>query len=615
MDLDHSEDDLDITEYFDESFHCNEDISNITNNIESVSLKEGDSFDDFDEAEFYVHRFSESKGFKIRLGRVKMIDTAENSKEVHKRTILCKHSGLFRPKNAENFCVFVTTLNDNHNYDLSSKAIQFEKDKQFTEEMWEEINFLVTKCHLSATMIRRILKEKFSSHPIFARDFYVEIQRCRPSYSTIKCDASQFYEQLLSKQWEDSRCPEQIMLWCEFNEAVGHDNTVGFFAAKLFLECHLYNRRFSWACAFTTMIFTLSIQITSFVESQNACIKRVLENSNTSLYDLNKVLIECSKEEQKRKQFEEWKRGVSSMTNATTIFPSIKSLVKYYLRPNIAHFLVEQMKESLYYTASHAIVEEIESLTSYESSQSEDIDDKPDAIVLCAMYLLKCLERTSIVEIWKISRVTSQGVNHFIFLLSDGSYSCTCLLQQSKGLVCHHFYHLLNITIKAQFSLQLIAPRWIPKSQRLDAVKKCVYFGQRFSNIKDKTTDMDITMSNKNHETEEITDDDFIDEMLFYRKVWGLARTAINKCMLHRDNEFILLIKNYLNRVRTREEELVRSQEVVVLTSQNVVENTEVSMIQLENPQKVVGRGRPKAESHHNKDITNITTQEANKKK
>ncbi|CAG8814538.1 31471_t:CDS:2, partial [Racocetra persica] len=196
-----------------------------------------------------------------------------------------------------------------------------------------------------------------------------------------------------------------------------------FFAAKLYLEHHLYNRCFSWVRAFTAMIFTLGIQTTSFVESQNACIKRVLENSNTSLCDLGKVLMERSKEEQKRKQFEKWKRGVPSMTNATTIFSSIESLVKCYLKPNVAHFLAKQMKESLYYTASYATVEKIKSLTSYESSQSEDIDDKPDAIVF---------------------------------------------------------------------------------------------------------------------ETEEITDDDFIDEMLFYGKVWGLAHTAVNKCMLHHDNEFIL---------------------------------------------------------------------------
>ncbi|CAG8631685.1 14945_t:CDS:2 [Cetraspora pellucida] len=155
MDLDYSEDNVDITEYFEESY--NKDVSDIANNIESLSLKEDDSFDDFDKAE-----------------------------------------------GNNDFCVFVTTLNDNHNHDLLSKVIQFEKDKQFTEEMQEEINFLVTKCRLGATMVRHILKEKFTSHLIFAKNLYVEIQRCWPSCSAIKCDASQFYEQLLSKQCEDS---------------------------------------------------------------------------------------------------------------------------------------------------------------------------------------------------------------------------------------------------------------------------------------------------------------------------------------------------------------------------------------------------------------------------
>ncbi|CAG8811817.1 10044_t:CDS:1, partial [Gigaspora margarita] len=66
----------------------------------------------------------------------------------------------------------------------------------------------------------------------------------------------------------------------------------------------------------------------------------------------------------------------------------------------------------------------------------------------------------------------------------------------------------------------------------------------------------------------------------------------------------------------TPEEELVRSQEEVVgSTSQNVVENIEVSMIELENPQKVVGRRRPKVASHHNKDIMDVISQETSKKK
>ncbi|CAG8549326.1 5978_t:CDS:2 [Racocetra persica] len=333
------------------------------------------------------------------------------------------------------------------------------------------------------------------------------------------------------------------------------------------------------------MIFMLGIQSTSFVESQNVCIKRVLKNSNTSLCDLGKVLMERGREEQKRKQFEEWKRNIPSMVNTTTIFSTIKPLVKHYLRPNIVHFLLEQMKESLYYTAHHATIEEIELLISYEPLQNEDIDDEPNAVILCAMYLLEHLEQNSIMEIWKISRVTSYGINHFIFLLADGSYSCTCLLQQKQGLVYRHFYHLLNITDKVQFSLQLIAPHWISKHQRLDTAKECTHFGQHFNN------------------------------MLFYEEVWGLAHTAINKCMLYRDNEFVSLIEDYLNKVSAREEELIRAQEDMTSASTNQNDNTEISTIQLVNPRKVAVKGRPKAVHHHNKNITKVTSQEASKKK
>ncbi|CAG8630709.1 8650_t:CDS:1 [Cetraspora pellucida] len=234
---------------------------------------------------------------------------------------------------------------------------------------------------------------------------------------------------------------------------------ISFPNARLYLECYLYKCRFSWACAFTVTAFTLGIQSTSFVESQNACIKRVLESSNTSLYELGKVLMERNNEEQKRKQFEEWKHGTLSSTIVVTIFPAIESLVKCYLRLNVSHFLIEQMKKSLYYMASHSTVEEVESLIICELSQSKDMDGELDAVNLSAKCLLDRLERNTIEEIWKLSRVTSSKINHFVFLLSNSLYSYMCPLQQKKGLVCWHFYYLLNITEKLQFSLCLIAKR------------------------------------------------------------------------------------------------------------------------------------------------------------
>ncbi|CAG8734454.1 6228_t:CDS:1 [Cetraspora pellucida] len=99
-------------------------------------------------------------------------------------------------------------------------------------------------------------------------------------------------------------------------------------------------------------------------------------------------------------------------------------------------FLVEQMKEGLYYTINQSLVEEVKLLTNYKPIPSEDLEDEPDAIALYAIYLLERLNQDVIKEVWKVSRVTSDRTNYFIFLLADGLYSCTCLLQQRKELVC-----------------------------------------------------------------------------------------------------------------------------------------------------------------------------------
>ncbi|CAG8810013.1 4700_t:CDS:2, partial [Dentiscutata erythropus] len=155
-----------------------EHYNHVSNNImetkkssdffEAMLLKEDNSFTDFDKAVDHVRRFVKYKGFKVHLGHVIAINKADNEKIIRKRTIVCKHSGVYKPKNPEkpgtsvqqkcqwhmNFFrpqdsldVIVTTLNNNHNHELSPKAIQFEKNRQFTAEMLQEVEFLVTKCN------------------------------------------------------------------------------------------------------------------------------------------------------------------------------------------------------------------------------------------------------------------------------------------------------------------------------------------------------------------------------------------------------------------------------------------------------------------------------------
>ncbi|CAG8827159.1 28824_t:CDS:2, partial [Racocetra persica] len=83
-------------------------------------------------------------------------------KVMRKRTIYCQHSGQYKAKNPENPGTSVRQGLDEHNYELSVEALQFEKLKIFTKKMQDDIVFYVKKCNFG--------------------------------------DAARFYEELLSKQ-------------------------------------------------------------------------------------------------------------------------------------------------------------------------------------------------------------------------------------------------------------------------------------------------------------------------------------------------------------------------------------------------------------------------------
>ncbi|CAG8847665.1 25305_t:CDS:1, partial [Racocetra persica] len=83
-------------------------------------------------------------------------------------------------------------------------------------------------------------------------------------------------------------------------------------------------------------------------------------------------------EKQKQKQFEEWKCKISSISSIATIFSTIKSLVKYYLKLNISLFLIEQIKKSMYYVAICSTIEKVKLITDYKSLHSKNINNKPN---------------------------------------------------------------------------------------------------------------------------------------------------------------------------------------------------------------------------------------------
>ncbi|CAG8820824.1 1077_t:CDS:2, partial [Racocetra persica] len=162
--------------------------------------------------------------------------------------------------------------------------------------------------------------------------------------------------------------------------------------------------------------------------------------------------------------------------NTITIFPKIKSLISRYLRPNVVQFLVGQMKESVFYISFCSNIEEIQNMPMNKPSESDNFENEPDCVFLCAQFLLQQLD-------------------------------CS------------------NIKEAARFNMQLINMRWIPKIYQNDVITELDYYGQRFVNdIVASDEDQELNYNqhfkwlqplNNNNDNEQSTQDaGFINEQL-----------------------------------------------------------------------------------------------------
>ncbi|CAG8757644.1 516_t:CDS:2, partial [Gigaspora rosea] len=286
-----------------------------------VTIEEGQSFGDFDEAENHVRNYTEYMGFM-------QANPKKPGKTVRKG---CQwHINLSRPlKQNPNDCVFVTTF------------------KKF--------------------------KKKYLLQPVYTKDLYAEIQQYIESAQDNRVDAARFYEELQAKKQEYPRWFIEVT-WEVLRGRLG-DSFADFYSS--FLNCRNADSPDAFYHYWEELIKNYPAA-NSF-------------NDNT-----------------KQKQYEELIKGIPSTVNTITIFPQIESIIGHYLQPNVARFLVGQMKESVYYISFRSNIEEIKNMPVNKPSESDNFEDEPDGVFLCAQFLLQQLDCTKIEEVWKVSRVTRQ---------------------------------------------------------------------------------------------------------------------------------------------------------------------------------------------------------------
>ncbi len=84
--------------------------------------------------------------------------------------------------------------------------------------------------------------------------------------------------------------------------------------SKNYLE-FLYKTKTSWAYCYTAFKFTESMIATSRIESMNACLKRLLHNSNITIYDFVKEIHVLLDRHDKENEYNFWRLSIPSIKN------------------------------------------------------------------------------------------------------------------------------------------------------------------------------------------------------------------------------------------------------------------------------------------------------------
>src|ERR1043165_5000380 len=172
--------------------------------------------------------------------------SSNSNKVTSSKKILCPwHVNASCPNtNNPNSAIFIKTIVDEHNHDLSIESAAFREDKRFSDEIMEDIQFLTQHCRIGATAQRRYLEGKYPSHPIYSNDLYAAIKRFHPTTKSLSNDAAQMSNWLDEQKKKDSRwivargwdddntlthllwmMPEQVENWIQFSDCVINDIT------------------------------------------------------------------------------------------------------------------------------------------------------------------------------------------------------------------------------------------------------------------------------------------------------------------------------------------------------------------------------------------------------
>src|SRR5688500_14225280 len=63
-------------------------------------------------------------------------------------------------------------------------------------------------------------------------------------------------------------------------------------------------------------------------------------------------------------------------------------------------------------------------------------------------------------EMWAVNVGNSLNIKHYVLLLQNRGFFCSCLSIIQCGIVCRHYFQVMLVTKETFFHIQLIPARW-----------------------------------------------------------------------------------------------------------------------------------------------------------
>ena len=175
----------------------------------------------------------------------------------------------------------------------------------------------------------------------------------------------------------------------------------------------------------------------SRVESVNACIKKMLFNSDVSLCELMSEIHKLLDEQDKRNRYQDWMLAIPSVKNLEQVnflFTKLDKCCQSFLTPVILKLQRDEINQSLYYAAS--LVGQQDIIAINDESYDDKCAESPGATI---NQLIEVCGSNNIKEIWAIEVGNSLKAKHHVILLKNDAHICSCLMVIRKEIVCRHY--------------------------------------------------------------------------------------------------------------------------------------------------------------------------------